>query len=148
MPSIIPSYVYTLFACMVVGALLIMASSMSIANVKNQADLQRLRNIADSVATDALQIVSQVKTNNLTANLSLNIPISVGNQRYWLRLDNDTFRAWIDIGFGTNPTSSQQRTYIPSIVSAFGAFVSGAGFPGLRCYLNNSVVCLELTGGS
>jgi len=148
MPSIIPSYVYTLFACMVVGALLIMASSVSIANVKNQADLQKLKNIADSVATDGFELVSQVRTNNLTANVILNVPISVGNQRYWLRLDNDAFRSWVDIGFGTNPLSSQQRTYIPSMVSASGTFVSGDGFPELRCYLNDSTLCLELSGGS
>jgi hypothetical protein len=148
MPSIIPSYVYTLFACMVVGALLIMASSISIANVKNQADLQKLKNIADSVATDGFELVSQVKTNNLTANVMLDIPISVGNQRYWLRLNNDTFRSWVDIGFGTNPQSSEQRTYIPSMVSASGTFVSGAGFPALRCYLNDSAPCLEISGGS
>jgi hypothetical protein len=148
MPSIIPGYVYTLFACMVVGALLIMASSMSIANVKNQADLQKLKNVVDSVATEAFELVSQAKTNNLIANVMLDIPISVGNQRYWLRLDNDTFRSWVDIGFGTNPQSNEQRTYIPSMVSASGTFVSGAGFPALSCYLNDSTLCLELSGGS
>jgi hypothetical protein len=148
MPSIIPGYVYTLFACMVVGALLIMASSMSIANVKNQADLQKLKNVVDSVATEAFELVSQAKTNNLIANVMLDIPISVGNQRYWLRLDNDTFRSWVDIGFGTNPQSNEQRTYIPSMVSASGTFVSGAGFPALSCYRNDSALCLELSGGS
>jgi len=147
-PSIIPSYVYTLFACMVVGALLILASSISIANVKNQADLQRLKNIANSVATTSFELVSSVKTNNLTANVMLNIPASVGNQRYWLRLENDSFRSWVDIGFGTNPQSSQQRTYVPSMVFATGTYVSGAGTPALRCYMNDSATCLEILEGN
>jgi hypothetical protein len=147
-PSIIPSYVYTLFACMIVGALLIFASSMSVVNVKNEADLQKLKNIADSVATKALELVSQVKAHNLTVYTLLNVPISVGNQRYWLRLSNDSFRSWVDIGFGTQPQSNEQRAYIPSMILASGTYISGAGIPALRCYVNNSATLLEILGGS
>jgi hypothetical protein len=147
-PSIIPSYVYTLFACMAVGALLIFASSMSLMTVKNKADVQKLKNIADSVATSALELVSQVKTHNLTINALLNIPVSVGNQRYWLQLGNDSFRSWVGIGFGTQPQSNEQRTYIPSMILASGTYVSGVGIPALRCYMNNSATFLEILGGS
>ena len=147
MPSIIPSYVYTLFACMIVGALLIGASSLSTINVKNEADLQELKNIADYVAIRSFELVSLTKTNNLTANAILNIPYAVGNQRYWLRLDNDSLRSWVEIGFGVSPQSSGQRTYIPSQVSASGTYTSGAGTPVLECY-QGSVTCLEISGGS
>ena len=148
MPSIIPSYIYTLFACMVVGALLILASSISVMNVKNKADLQKLKNIADSVATKALELVSQVKIHNLTVNTLLSLPVAVGNQRYWLRLGNDSFRSWVDIGFGTQPQSNEQRAYIPSMILAFGTYVSGAGIPALSCYMSNSATLLEILGGS
>lgn len=147
MPSIIPSYVYTLFACMIVGALLIGASSLSTINVKNEADLQELKNIADYVAIRSFELVSLTKTNNLTANAILNIPYAVGNQRYWLRLDNDSLRSWVEIGFGVSPQPSGQRTYIPSLISASGAYASGAGMPVLKCY-QGSVTYLEISGGS
>ena len=148
MPSIIPSYVYTLFACMIVGALLIGASSLSTINVKNEADLQELKNIADYVAIRSFELVSSTKTNNLTAEAILNIPNAVGNQRYWLRLDNDSLRSWVEIGFGASPQPSGQLTYIPSLVSASGAYASGAGMPVLKCYLKDSVTYLEISGGS
>lgn len=147
MPSIIPSYVYTLFACMIVGALLIGASSLSTINVKNEADLQELKNIADYVAIRSFELVSLTKTNNLTANAILNIPYAVGNQRYWLRLDNDSLRSWVEIGFGVSPQSSGQRTYIPSQVSASGTYTSGARTPVLECY-QGFVTYLKISGGS
>ena len=147
MPSIIPSYVYTLFACMVVGALLIGASSLSTINVKNEADLQELKNIADYIAIRSFELVSLTKTNNLTANAILNIPYAVGNQRYWLRLDNDSLRSWVEIGFGVSPQPSGQRTYIPSQVSASGTYTSGAGTPVLECYQGYTTY-LQISGGS
>ncbi|MGB8780004.1 MAG: hypothetical protein WCD81_05070 [Candidatus Bathyarchaeia archaeon] len=148
MPSIIPSYVYTLFACIAVGALLIYASSLSSISVKNEADLQELKNIADYVAATSFELVSSTQTNNLTANLMLSIPSTVGNQRYWVQLDNDSFRSWVNIGFGTTPQTSGQRTYIPSEVSAFGDYVSGAGIPVLRCYSDGSATYLEISEGA
>jgi hypothetical protein len=133
---------------MIVGALLIGASSLSTINVKNEADLQKLKNIADYVAIRSLELVSSTKTNNLTAEAILNVPNAVGNQRYWLRLENDSLRSWVDIGFGVSPQPSRQLTYIPSQVSASGAYASGAGMPVLRCYLEGSVTYLEISGGS
>jgi hypothetical protein len=133
---------------MVVGALLIGASSLSSIRVKNEADLQELKNIADYVATTSFQLVSSTQTDNLTANLMLSIPAVVGNQRYWVQLDNDSFRSWVNIGFGTTPLSSGQRTYIPSKVSAFGDYVSGAGIPVLRCYNDGSATYLEISEGA
>jgi len=148
LPSIIPSYIYTLFACIAVGALLIYASSISSISVKNEADLQELQNIADYVAATSFQLVSSTQTNNLTANLMLSIPSTVGNQRYWVQLENDSFRSWVNVGFGTTPQTSDQRTYIPFEVSASGDYVSGAGMPVLRCYSDGSTTYLEISEGA
>ena len=148
MPSIIPSYVYTLFACIIVGTLLIDASSLSSINVKNEANLQELKNIADYVAATSFQLVSSTKTNNLTASLMLSIPAVVANQRYWIQLGNDSFGSWVNIGFGTIPQAVGQRAYIPSKVVAFGDYVSGAGIPVLTCYNNGSATYLEISEGA
>jgi hypothetical protein len=148
LPSIIPSYVYTLFACIIVGTILIGASTLSSINVKNEADMQELKNIADYVASTSFELVSSTETNNLTANLTLTIPAVVGNQRYWIQLDNDSFRSWVNIGFGTIPQQGGQRTYIRFKVAASGDYVSGAGTPVLRCYNNESAPCLKLSEGA
>jgi hypothetical protein len=148
LPSIIPSYVYTLFACIIVGTILIYASSLSSINVENEANLQELKNIADYVATTSFELVSSSKTNNLTANFMLNIPAIVGDQRYWIQLENDSFRSWVNIGFGTIPQPGEQQTYIPSKVAAFGDYISGAGIPVLRFYNNGSTPCLDLCEGA
>jgi hypothetical protein len=148
LPSIIPSYVYTLFACMIVGALLICASGLSSINVKNEADMQELKNIADYVATASFELASSTKTNSLTTNLTLSIPSVVGNQRYWVQLDNDSFRSWVNVGFGTIPHQGGQRTYIPSKVAASGDYVSGAGIPVLTCYTDGSATYLEISEGA
>jgi len=131
-----------------VGALLIFASSLSSINVKNDADLQELKNIADYIAATSFQLVSSTQTNNLTTNFMLSIPSTIGNQRYWVQLDNDSFRSWVNVGFGTTPQTSEQRTFIPSEVSASGDYVSGAGIPVLRCYSDGSATYLEISEGA
>jgi hypothetical protein len=148
MPSIIPSYVYTLFACMAVGALLIYAASVSSVSVTNEADLQELNNIAEFVAVKGYALASMTLINNLTANVVLNVPAAVGNQIYWLRLDNDTSSSWVSIGFGTVPQISGQQTYMPAKVFANGTFVSDTGMLVLKCYLEGSSTFLQLSGGS
>jgi hypothetical protein len=148
LPSIIPSYVYTLFACMAVGALLIYAASVSNIGVTNEADLQELKKIAEFVAVKGYTLVSMTLMNNLTANIVLNVPFAVGNQIYWLRLDNDSSRSWVGIGFGTVPQISGQRTYVPAKVFANGTFVSGTGMLVLKCHLEGSATFLQVSGGS
>jgi hypothetical protein len=148
LPSIIPSYVYTLFACIIVGTILIYASSLSSINVENEANLQELKNIAEYVATTSFELVSSSKTNNLTANLMLNIPTAVGDQRYWIQLENDSSRSWVNVGFGTIPQPGGQQAYIPSEVAALGDYISGAGIPVLRFYNNGSTPCLDLCEGA
>jgi hypothetical protein len=131
-----------------VGALLIYASNLSSISVRNEADMQELENIAEYVATTSCQLVSLTETNNVTANLMLNIPAIVGNQRYWIQLDNDSSRGWVNIGFGTTPQLGGQITYIRFKVAAFGDYISEAGMPVLRCYNNGSATCVELSEGA
>jgi len=148
LPSIIPSYIYTLFASIIVGTLIICACSLSTLNVKNEADKQQLLNVAEYVSTKSLSIVSHAKTDNLTSTLRLNVPSLIGDKRYWIQIANDSFRAWVEVGFGTTAQSSEHRTYIPSEVSASGTYISGLGVARLECYSDSSGVHLTLSGGS
>ena len=148
MPSIIPSYVYTLFASIIVGTIVISACGLSTVNVKAEAEKQQLSNIAEYVATESLELISHATAENFTSTFHLNVPQLIGNQRYWIKIANDTAKTWVEAGFGTTAISSEQRAYIPSEVAATGTYTSGSGAAILECYSDNSGVHLTLSGGN
>jgi hypothetical protein len=147
-PSIIPSYIYTLFASIIVGTIVISACGLSTVNVKYEAEKQQLSNIAEYVATESLELISHTTAENLTSTLHLNVPPLIGNQRYWIKIANDSAKTWVEAGFGTTAVSSEQRTYIPSEVAATGNYTSGSGAASLECYSDGSGVHLTLSGGN
>ena len=148
MPSIIPSYIYTLFASIIVGTIVISACALSTANVKYEAEKQQLSNIADYVATESLDLISHAAAENLTSTLHLDVPQLIGNQRYWIRVANDSARIWVEVGFGTTVLSSEQIAYIPSEVDASGTYISGSGAALLECFSGSLGVQLNLSGGN
>ena len=148
MPSIIPSYIYTLFASIIVGTIVISACGLSTANVKYEAEKQQLSNIADHVATEGIELVSRAAAENLTSTLHLEIPQLIGNQRYWIKMQNDSTKAWVEVGLGTTVLSSDQLANIPAEVVASGTYVSGSGTAILECFSNSSGVQLTLSGGN
>jgi hypothetical protein len=148
LPSIIPSYVYTLFASLIVGTIVIAACGLSTVNVKAEAEKQQLSNIAEYVATESLELISHATAENLTSTLHLDVPQLIGNQRYWIKIANDSAKTWVEVGFGTTALSSEQRAYIPSEVAASGTYISGSGVANLECYADSSGVHLTLFGGN
>jgi hypothetical protein len=148
MPSIIPSYIYTLFASIIVGTIVISACGLSTVNVKNEAEKQQLSNIAEYVATESLELISHATAENLTSTLHLNVPQLIGNQRYWIKVANDSAETWVETGFGTTAISSEQLAYIPSEVAASGTYTSGSGAAILECYSDSAGVHLNLSGGN
>jgi hypothetical protein len=94
MPSIIPSYIYTLFASIIVGTIVISACGLSTANMKAEAEKQQLSNIAEYVATESLELAAHATAENLTSTIHLNVPQLIGNQRYWIKIANDSAKTW------------------------------------------------------
>jgi hypothetical protein len=147
LPSIIPSYVYTLFASMIVGSLLVVTFSLSTANIKNEAEKQQLTSLAEYVATKSCQLVSTMKMNKLAVNFTLNLPSLIGNQRYWVQLKNDSYSAWVETGYVRTPQKNENRVPIPSEVSASGEFIGGSGSAILQGYTQGAGTYLTLSGG-
>lgn len=147
MPSIIPSYVYTLFAMIVVGSLLVVAFTFSTENLRNQAETQQLKRIAEYVVAKGCELVSASKANVVYANFTLDIPVLIGDQQYWIQLENDSSSAWVETGFGDVPSGTGQQVMIPLQVSASGTFISDYGLPVLQCSISDGNPCLELSGG-
>ncbi len=147
MPSIIPSYVYSLFAAIIVGSMVVYTSSVSAMNIRNQAEKQQLSNITQYVATESIALISHNSDGNLTTTQFLDIPTQIGNQRYWINIANDSSTAWVESGFGTTVSSNQQLVYIPGKISASGAIISGSGRVFLECTSDSQGVTLNLLYG-
>ena len=147
MPSITPSYVYTLFACMIVGTMLVCAFSASALNVKNEAEEQQIKKLATYVAAKGCELVSSAEENNLTAECSLNAPGFIGNRQYWIQMMNDSGVASVKTGFGTTPHATDYSVPMPVGVVASGTYTSGSGSLVLRCFIVGTTLYLQLSGG-
>ena len=145
MPSIIPGYVYSIFAALIVGAIIVYSCSISTLNIKNQATNQQLKNIDEYVATQSLTLLSRTTENNQNTTQFLDIPSQIGNQRFWIRIANDSSGAWVESGFGTTVTPNQPQVNIPAQVVASGTFISGSGRAVLQCHFENQIATLTLT---
>ena len=148
MPSIIPSYVYTFFALTIVGTLLICTFSAFAVSIKQDVEKEQLKNLLEYVAAESCELISTAMTNNSTITVRLNMPSLVDNQRYWIRLRNDSSLAWVEGGFGTSPVQTELSVFIPGIVSASGQYIGGYGVAVLECQVNGTTTCLNLSGGS
>jgi hypothetical protein len=144
-PSIIPGYVYSIFAALIVGAIIVYACSISTLNIRNQASEQQLKNIDEYVATHSLTLISHTTLNNQISTQYLDIPTSIGNQRFWIRIANDSSSAWVESGFGTTVVLNDRQIGIPANVDASGAFISGSGRAKLQCIFGNQTATLTLT---
>lgn len=144
MPSIIPGWVYSLFAALVVGVIIVSGCSLATVNVKNEAEKQQLTNIDEYVAAQSLTLLSHVTQDNQSVTQFLDLPSQVGNQVYWISISNDSFGAWVDSGFGLTATLNESGISIPAQVAATGVFVSSYGRPVLECQCVNQSVSLTL----
>lgn len=146
MPSIVPSYIYVLFACVIVGTIVIAACGVATLSIKNNADQQQLSNIIQYVAAESNTLVLQATRDNANSTVYLNLPANVGNQKYWIQIENDSSRAWVTAGFGSIQANSNQRTYIPAGVVASGLYTSHSGLAVLQCQTDGSNVNLTING--
>jgi hypothetical protein len=146
LPSIIPSYVYSLFAALLVGIIIVYSCSQVTLGMENKAMQHQLSNIDKYVAAQGLVLISHISEGQNSTQY-LDIPSAVGNQRFWLQIVNDSSGVYVQSGFGVTPYGTDLRVEIPGDVDASGYFVSGSGRPILVCGLENQVVTLLLTMG-
>jgi hypothetical protein len=147
MPSIIPGYVYTFFALMIVGTLLISTFTAFAVSIKQDVEKEQLKNLLEYVAAESCELISTATTNNSTITVRLNMPSLVENRRYWIQLRNDSSLAWVEGGFGTSPVQTELSVFIPGMVSASGLYIGGYGVAVLECQVNGTITRLNLSGG-
>jgi hypothetical protein len=145
MVTIIPSYLYSIVASLIVGAIIVSCCAIAMTNLRNSAVTQQLTNVDQYVATQSLILINDVTRNEQNASQILDLPAAIGNREYWISLTKDSSVACIESGFGSVAIQSQPRIYIPANVATSGTYVSGWGTAVLECCFQNQTVTLTLT---
>lgn len=127
-----------------VGTLLIFSFNSYAATLRFIPETEQLDNLLNYVAAKATELVTSTQTDAVT-QFYLNLPTKIGNQQYWIRLQNDTLQSWVMGGFGTdwNITSSQ-KVFLPGKSIAAGHHLSLYGPAVLKSWMNGSVCQLFL----
>ncbi len=145
MPSIIPSYVYTFFALTLIGSLLIGAFSAFAVSVRQDVEIEQLKNLLEYMAAESCELISTTTTNNSTVTIRVSLPLRVGEKQYWIQLRNDSSSAWIEGGLGATPVQTALTVFLPGPVAASGLYISGYGFAELECQVQGTLTFLNLT---
>lgn len=144
MVSSIPGYMYSLFASLIIGSILVCAVAVETTSIRSSANQQQLENIQQYVAAQALTLITQTTIEGQTTTQYLDIPSAIGNQRFYIHLASDQNSAWVTSGFSQNTTSSR-ASEVPAKAEAQGTYLSGSGRPLLECHIQNQVATLTLT---
>ncbi len=148
MPSIVPGYIYALFASLIVGTIVVGSCGVVAMNMKNIAEKQQLTNLAEYVAAQGNELVLQATRDNVNSTVYLNVPSTVGTDKYWIHLANDSSKVWVEAGFGGIQNNTDQRSYIPQQVTASGIYTSFSGLAILKCETDGSHVYLTINGAN
>jgi hypothetical protein len=146
LPSIIPSYIYTIFATVIISTLIISVCGIVASGVKREVEERQLANIAQYVCVKSMEALSAAPSDNLTTTLYLDLPPLIGSQRYWVQIANDSSSAWVQVGMGETVLSNDKGTLIPANVFATGTYVSDSSIAFLLCYSEDSNIHLVLSG--
>lgn len=149
MPAITPSYLYTFFAIIAVSSILVFSFMDYAGAIRFSAETRRLKNLMDCVAAKATELLTLTATTNATAETFIQTPASIGNAQYWLRLRNDSSKAWLEGGLGNLPTEEAElRVYLPSKASTSGYYIGGYGAIRLVCLLSSNIPHLQLSSST
>jgi len=149
LPSITPSYLYTLIALIAVSSLLVFSFMAYADAIRVSSEVKHLKNLMSYVAVKSTELLTLTLTTNATSEAFLQMPEAVGNKQYWLQLRNDSAKTWLESGFGNIPTEDTElRIYLPKEASAQGYYIGGYGAAHLICCLDAGVPQIRLTGPS
>ncbi|MEM3873955.1 MAG: hypothetical protein QXU45_02350 [Candidatus Bathyarchaeia archaeon] len=140
MPAITPSYLYTFFAIIAVSGILLVSFMDYVNAIRLSSEMGKLRDLMDSVAAKATELIGLAKVTNATAEAFIQAPAAIGDRQYWLMLRNDTLRVWLKGGLGNTPKEEAGVcVYLPSMALASGYYVSGYGAIHLRCSISHEM---------
>ncbi|UCE16332.1 MAG: hypothetical protein JSV12_01575 [Candidatus Bathyarchaeota archaeon] len=145
MPSIASNHLYTFIAMTAVSTLLIVSFSIYASTVRTIPKIEQLKNILDHVAAKANELLTLVTATNSTIQTLIQLPTTIGQQGYWIKIRNDTSNAWVEGALGEiREDETEYRVFFPKNVRASGNYLGGYGPATLECYMNGSIPQLNL----
>jgi hypothetical protein len=146
MPAIASSYVYAFFALISVSSILISAFAAYAATLRTIPEVEQLRNLLEFVAAKGCELVALTTTTNSTSRATIQLPSSFGSKQYWVRLESESTKAWVEGALGEiHEGRVVDRVYLPKAISVSGNYSSSYGPGVLECYIDTSTVHLELS---
>jgi hypothetical protein len=146
MPAIAPSYIYSFFALIIVSTLLISSFAAYATTLRTIPEIEQLENLLNHVASKGYELITLITATNSTAEAVLQLPSTIGTRQYWIKLRNESLKAWVEGALGSiQESSTANRVYLPKTVSVSGNYSSDYGPAVLECYINGSTISLCLT---
>lgn len=144
-PTIAPSYIYAFFALIAVSGILISTFAAYATTLRVIPEMEQLENLLNHVASKGCELITLTAATNSTSEAVLKLPPAIGNKQYWIRLRNESSKAWVEAALGSiHQGKVTSRVYLPKIVSALGNYSSGYGPAILEIFMSNSTVTLHL----
>jgi hypothetical protein len=134
MPSQATNYFYTIVAMGLVALMITNAFKVQVTSLKAFSERQELRELLETVASEATELVAFTEATNATAKVSLWTPTLIGDKEYWINLYSDSSEAWVEGAFGEPWTGyPDYRVELPWSVSAIGTYRGGFGTLMMNC---------------
>lgn len=146
MPAIAPSYIYAFFALIAVSSILISSFAAYTATLRTIPEREQLENLLNFVASKGCELVALATATNSSSKAVLQLPTAIGNRQYWVRLRNDSSKAWVEGALGSMHEGNVfNRVYLPKTVTVLGSYSSDHGPAVLECSTNSSKINLHLS---
>ena len=146
MPSIALNHLYTFVALTTVSILLVSSYSFYASTLRTIPEIEQLKNILDQVAAKGNELLTLVTTTNSAAHTTMQLPPTIGNREYWIRIRNDTSNVWIEGALGQIDESGRKyNIFLPGKASTSGYYIGGYGPAMLECNMSDSIPQLNLS---
>jgi hypothetical protein len=134
-------------ATVAVGTLLIFSFNSYAVTLRHVPEKEQLNNLLSHIAAKAVEIMTMTSEDS-TTKVYLDLPTSIGDRQYWIRLRNDSIQAWVEGGLGEiwNGTTVN-KVFLPSTPIAAGEFIGDFGVATLTCRRSGSELELVLATG-
>jgi hypothetical protein len=143
---IAPSYIYAFFALIAVSSILISSFAAYTTTLRTIPEMECLENLLDRIASKGYELIALTTATNSTLEAVFHLPSAIGNKQYWIRLNNESSKAWVEGALGSfHENKVTSRVYLPKAISVLGNYSSNTGFARLECYAANSTINLCLS---
>jgi len=144
MPTIAASHMYTFAVLIAVGSLLTTSFMVYANTIRGTSENKKLEELMNLVAANSIRLITLTLSTNASTETFLQLPTRIGDKNYWIKMENDTSKAWIEGGFGSSPTEGTLQIRLAKNVLANGVYVSGYGAARLRCSFASGVIQIQL----